>query len=311
MVAGEATADGHRRAVAGLLALSLLWALGSLRGEILPAGANGALPPMARQAMVYALASVVALAAAASRRVELPSSRQALTWTGVGVGLFVLPAVLAAMAGIWIGALERVAIFSLTPVFAVVIEPHLGAGRVVRGGLQASLLVVAGSLGIFPLDLPGSWQAGVAVGLVVLAAASASAANCCAVRLAGGLARGSLAAMAALSTGAAAGCFAVLSAVTERAAWRWQMAGGDLAWAVAIDLPAVLLLFWLMRRLTAAAMTTRFVLAPGITVGIGIALEQPAVTVRLWVGMALVAAGAGWLMRLPESEDDSSVLRLR
>jgi drug/metabolite transporter (DMT)-like permease len=310
MVAGEATAGGHRRAVAGLLALSLLWALGSLRREILPAAANGALPPMARQAMVYALASVVALAAAASRRAAWPSSRQAWAWTGVGVGLFVLPAALAAMAGTWIGALERVAIFSLTPVIAVVIEPHLGAGRTVRGGLQASLLVVAGSLGIFPLDLPGSWQAGAAVGLVVLAAASAAAANCCAVRLAGGLARGSLAAMAALSTGAAAGCFAVLSAVTERAAWRWQTAGGDLAWAVAIDLPAVLLLFWLLRRLTAAAMTTRFVLAPGITVGIGIALEQAAVTARLWVGMALVAAGALWLLRRPESEGDVSALRL-
>ena len=64
-------------------------------------------------------------------------------------------------------------------------------------------------------------------------------------------------------------------------------------------LPGLLLLFWLMRRMSAVQMTTRYVLAPLMTVMLGMALERPAVGLSTWLGILLIASGVGWLLSTP------------
>ena len=62
-------------------------------------------------------------------------------------------------------------------------------------------------------------------------------------------------------------------------------------------LPALLLLFWLMRRMAASRMTARFLLAPLLAILAGMALERSAPPLRGWIGMALLAGaqdGSCW-----------------
>ena len=79
-----------------------------------------------------------------------------------------------------------------------------------------------------------------------------------------------------------------------------------------VTLPGLLLLFWLMPRITAVRMTTRFVLAPLFAILIGMAIDRPAVGPRIWLGLLLVAAGAASLLFAPDdhSSANSSTLNL-
>jgi drug/metabolite transporter (DMT)-like permease len=38
---------------------------------------------------------------------------------------------------------------------------------------------------------------------------------------------------------------------------------------------------------------------------IGMALEQPSVGLRIWIGLLLVASGAAWLLFAPEQDNDA------
>lgn len=71
-----------------------------------------------------------------------------------------VPAALVACAQGWVSTLDRVAVFLLTPVFAVVLQPYL-QGAALRQG-RAALASVVGILCLFPLDIPGSFRSGAA-----------------------------------------------------------------------------------------------------------------------------------------------------
>ena len=62
--------------------------------------------------------------------------------------------------------------------------------------------------------------------------------------------------------------------------------------------------------MSAARMTTRFVLAPLITLLIGLVLLRPSLTLRTWLGMLLIGAGVGWLLLAAEVEPEESALPL-
>jgi drug/metabolite transporter (DMT)-like permease len=140
----------------GLLLLSVLWAVASLRTELFPHFGADTLSSAQSQAALFAVFAAVAASIAAARRVEFPRKRHAWACAGIGVGLFVVPAALVACAQGWVSTLDRVAVFSLTPVFAVVLEPYL-QGTVLRQGkaaLAGALAAVAGILCLFPLTFP-------------------------------------------------------------------------------------------------------------------------------------------------------------
>lgn len=294
------------RPALGLLLLSLLWALGSLRGDLLPQYREPALPPSEREALAFATVTLVALLVALLRKEPWPSGNQFWGSLGVGLGLFVVPSVLVALGQGWISELERVAIFSLTPVLAVVLEPHLQAmgPRQGRGALPAALAAVAGALCLFPLDVPGSPEAGLALGMVILASGCIAVANCLAVRIAHTAPNGSVAPMTALAGMGAAVGFATESLMMRQPVPTGASVIAEVPWILMIDLPALLLLFGLLRRLSATRMTARYLVAPLFTILLGMALERPSIGARFWLGLALLAAGAGWLLFAPEEQPE-------
>ncbi len=165
--------------------------------------------------------------------------------------------------------------------------------------MVGALAAVAGILCLFPLDIPGSLRAGAALCALLAVVVSIAATNCLAVRLARNLAGRATLPMAAQAGAASAFCFAVAAAFTPRASWRWSALPSQLPGLLVINLPALLLLCWLMRRLAASRMTARFLLAPLFAILAGMALEPTSPPVRAWLGMALLAGGAGWLVFAP------------
>jgi drug/metabolite transporter (DMT)-like permease len=296
---------GHTRIglspAVGLLLLSALWAVASLRTGLLPHFGADALSPAQGQAVLFFVFAAVAASIAVARRAEFPRGRRAWACAAIGLGLFVVPAAVAAYAEGWVSTLDRVAVFSLTPIFAVVLEPYLQGSEPRQGkaALVGGLAAVAGILCLLPLDIPGSFHAGVALCVLLAAAFGIAATNCFAVRLAHNLTGRSTLPMAAQAGAASTTCFAVAVAFGPRTEWHWSALPFQLLGLVVIDLPALFLLFWLMRSLSASRMTARFLFGPLFTVLAGMALEPTSLPVRAWLGIALLAGGAGWLAFAP------------
>lgn len=291
--------------VAALLALCLLWSLGSLRQELQPgmfAQVEG-VPALDRMALAYALFAVGAAGVAWGRRSRWPRGRALRDAVLVGLGMFAAPGLVMVLAGSWVPELTRVALYSLTPVFAVIVEPYVGASEnSMRGGLAAAMVAVAGTLLLFPVEMPGSFAAACGLGAVVVAVGCVAASNCVGVRVARKRESG-LAAMAAVATCTAAVVLVGAGALAERGAWSPRGLGLEMAWAALVDVPALALLFWLMERMSAARMTTRFVVAPLVTSLIGLALLQPSVSMRDGLGLVLIASGAGWMLASTDEGD--------
>jgi len=293
----------------GLLLLSALWALGTLRTELFPRFGSDTVSHALGQAVLFSIFAVMAACIAVVRRVEFPRGRSAWACAGVGLGLFLFPAALLAWAQGELSTFDRVAVFSLTPVFAAVLEPYLQGSTPSRAkaALGASLTAITGVLFLFPLSIPGSLRAGTALFALLTASFGIATANCVAVRLAVRVAERSILPMAALAAGVTAICFAAAATFNPHAAWR----SSSLLGLLVIDLPALFLLFWLMPRLAASRMTARFLLAPLMTLVLGMALEAPSVPVRAWLGTLLLGGGAGWLVFAPAERPELEGLELR
>ncbi|MGA9585677.1 MAG: hypothetical protein WBQ95_10140 [Terracidiphilus sp.] len=290
-----------------LLLLCLLWAAAALRPDLLPGSFRVARSsPLASEAVSLALFAVIAAIAAFVYKASWPRGRVLGATVLAGLGLFAVPSVLIEVARGDVDDATRVALFSLAPVFAFVFEPHLGLESTPqqRGGLAASLIAVCGTLLAFPLDLPRSASTAFASCGVVAAVASVAAANCLSVRIVCEQAARSTLSFAAIAVGSAAVALGVWSAVFEQGAWSALRFD---PWT-ALDLLPIVLLFWLMGRMTAVRMTTRFLIAPLLANLIGLAYLRPAVQLHGWLGLALIAAGSGWLLLGPEEEPLETVL---
>jgi drug/metabolite transporter (DMT)-like permease len=288
-----------------LLLLCVLWAGPSLRSDLLPGLTDNEISSsLASQAILLALFSVIAAIAACVRKAPRPRAAPLRTRILAGLGLFAVPTLLIQAAKANIDDTTRVALFSLAPVFAVVFEPHLGSPSAPpqRGALAASLVAVCGTLLVFPLDLPHSSATALAFCGILAAIASIAAANCLSVRLAQEESAPSMLSFAAIATGSAAVSLGVSSAFFDRHPWTSPRI--DLF--AALDLLALVLLFWLMRRMTAVRMTTRFLIAPLLANLVGLAFLHPGVQPRAWLGLALISAGSAWLLLAPKGEPDET-----
>lgn len=244
--------------------------------------------------MLGVFAAAAALAAGVLKR-GWPTGRGAFRTVLTGFGLFVVPAVLGFVAGERIDGATRVALFSLTPLFAVIFEPHIGSNSdqqgETRGAFAAAMIAVAGTFLVFPFELPQSYAAAGALLAVIVAAASVAAANCVGVELVRQRGICPLT-FAALSCGSASILLGIGGAIGI--VRRSSPISMD-AWAVS-DLVGLALLFWLMRRMSAMQMTTRFMIAPLAANLMTLALIRPHVEAQSWIGLLMIAQGAGWLV---------------
>jgi drug/metabolite transporter (DMT)-like permease len=284
--------------------------LGPLQADLVPNLIPASQPQFEGQALHFALLAAAASLFSLARGAPWPRGRQIWASVAIGLGLFTVPGILVALSQGWVSAPTRVALFSLVPVFAVIFEPHIGLGVEINGGLPAALAAVAGALFVYPLQVPHSIQSSLAVCAVVLAAACIAAVNCHAVRVAAALPAKSIAPLAALAGAAAALGFSVAGLLSRQGAWTWKPSAPELAWSVAIELPSLLLLFWLLPRISAVRMTTRFALAPLIAILIELALVRPTLELRNWLGLLLIAAASSWLLLAPREEPQANRLPL-
>lgn len=282
--------------IGGLLLLSLLWALRWVRADLEPgAAAGGGLGPWLNEAALLGSFAAISGIAGAVLKKRWPTGKVAIKSVLVGIGLFFVPAALNAVIQSRIDDVTRVAMFSMTPLFAVIFERHLRtederAGEI-RGGFLAAMIAVAGTLLVFPVELPRSYGSALALFGVVAAAAVVAAANCVGGEIAQsqGVSRLTL---AAVSSGSATLLLCMVGLIWHR---NGSSSAGIDAWVLA-DMVALALLFWLMRRVSAAQMTTRFLIAPLLANVISLAYLRPHVGIQSWIGLALIAAGAGWLV---------------
>lgn len=298
--------------VTALLLLCFLWSLGSLRSDLMPGIFAAGLPALEREAMhlgaMAAVAGLIALVVGAA----WPRGRQIWDAMLIGLGLFVVPALLGEAAKGSIPDLTRVALYSLAPVFAVAFEPYLGrlTESQSKGGLLAALGCVLGTLGVFPLLIPRTWEGAGSFFAVILAVACVAATNCWTVRFVSEMPLKSGASVAAIAGATGVIFLAAASRLSEHPAWNGEIVGPEIAWTTAVELPALLLLFWLMRRMSAVRMTTRFVVAPLIVNVVGFLVLRPSLRLRAGLGILLIAASAGWLLISHEQEAESEALPL-
>ncbi len=228
--------------------------------------------------------------------------------TLVGIGLFAVPALVAIGGSGRVGDTTRVALFSLTPLFAVIFEPYLGInaaeGDESRGAFLAAMAAIAGTFLVFPVELPHSYATAFVMLLVVATAALIAAANCAAVRMA--RQSPSIFTFTAAASGSAALVLGILGlAVRQQAAGSAALG----AWS-ALDVSALALLFWLMPRMSAVQITTRFLIAPLMANVMSLALLRPHVDVQSWIGLLLIAAGSARLLIAPAESGQSGLFRV-
>lgn len=298
--------------VIGLLLLCFLWSLESLRSDLLPAQFAAGLPPFEREAMHLSALAVVAWLMAGVQRAPWPRGRQIWDSILIGLGLFVVPALLGEAAKNEIPDLTRVALYSLAPVFAVAFEPYLGrlTESQSKGGLLAALGCVFGTLGVFPLAIPSTWEGAGGFLAIILAVACISATNCWAVRFICETPPQSGAPIASVASAIAAAILAGVSLISEHPVWNNWVVGPEVAWTTAVELPALVLLFWLMRRMSAVRMTTRFVVTPLIVNVVGLIVLRPSMRVRAGLSILLIAVSAGWLLASHEEDKEPDAIPL-
>lgn len=293
-----------------LLALGLLWALDSLRSDLWPGPFRAAdrLPFFEHETLRWAVLALASLALV--RRRSWPSKRTFFHCALIVLGLFVVPAVLIHAAGANVPALTRVALFTLTPLFAVIFEPFFGEPLIAnaRGAFAAALALAAGALFLFPFTLPGSSAQALAEGVLLLTVALIAALTCRAVRIARSSNAPSLPGWIFVCTAAAVISFSVISLISQPPVpidWRvWP----SLLWTLLIDFPALVGFFWLLPRLSATRITLRFVLAPLFAALMSLIAFTPSVSLSAAVGLALMAAGAVWILLGPDGLSSSSTL---
>ncbi len=286
--------------------------MGSLRSDLLPAQFAADLPTLEREALHLGALAFVGWLLSAVLRGRWPRGRQIWDSVLIGLGLFVVPALLGEVSKNDISDLTRVALYSLAPVFTVAFEPYLGrlTESQSKGGLLAALGCVIGTLGVFPLMIPRTWEGAGSFFAVILAVVSVSATNCWAVRFISDLPLKSGAPVASIAGLSAAGILAAASFVSERPVWNHAAVGPEIAWTTSVELPGLLLLFWLMRRMSAVRMSTRFVVTPLIVNVVGLFVLRPSMRLRAGLGILLIAISAGWLLISREEEIQADALPL-
>ena len=322
MAPGETPSSPRAKSFAAILLLSLLWATSNLRPDLLPDLIPESLPYFASHAFPLILLAAVSYTFIRQRKGNLPSpipiQAQILPGILIGIALFVVPAVVAWFAKSSEPNSARTALFCLVPVFTIVFQPYLGSARTPNNhALLAALIAFLGALCILPLDYPRSPQALLAFAALILAVAGVGAANCLAEAAANSATQtqAGFSLTTAIAASTAAILLAAASAIFDREAWLTMAQRGShfslatsllpaLLWSLLLDLPALILLFWSIKRFSSIRLSTRYLLAPLLTILVGIAFlrAERAIQPRTWAGLLFIACGSAYLLFAPEAD---------
>jgi drug/metabolite transporter (DMT)-like permease len=248
------------------------------------------------------LAGVILLTAAWAMRSGL-RWRTLLETFAWGFVLFALTQTISDAAGSRVHGSTELLVLGLVPFFTVFFEAQS------EGGEMRLLVPAVAGLGGLALVAQFSWPGSAAgVGWLAGLVCASGLVSLAGIRLRVVM-RGAavLPCAASGSLGAATGSFAVWALLLRQPVpWDWPSFAIEAGWAVGIDLPLILLAFWLLGRMRPVSFASRFLLVPLVTLLGSMAVLRPSVEWTTWVGLALVA-GASWALLTDRGEPSASL----
>ena len=284
-----------RRQALAFFALCLWSSAEWLTVGLLPAQ----LPLELGQGLHFLLIGMLALIFQAVRRGDgFWTPARMVSLAAVGAGTIAVPLVLLDASQAMSVAVPSVIVFSLVPVLVIVANGELFL-------LIPALAGVGGVLLLVPSQLPGSTNGWEGLGLTVTAAALTG----CGLLLLPRLLKGVTTAMAIAAISLSSGLLlSALGLVRGGASWGWGVIVFEILRGLLLDVPELVLLLWLLKKVAPYRVAARFLIAPLLTVIEGYLVLRPRLDTRTIAGVILLAAG-GWRLLTAEA-DEGPALRL-
>ena len=245
--------------------------------------------------MIYAAVGVVAIAVNGRR--PWTAARDAVRLALAAVLVIAVPELMEGWAiGHVSNALGTVAM-ALVPAMVVIVAAYQGSE--VRRLLVPALAGLGGMLLLIPVSFPQSTMGQIALGVLIVAAMLVAIGGVWIYRLLQGI---------ELAQALAGFCLA--NAAVFLVAGFFE-GGSGAGWVTGLmqGMEAVLLVV-LLRGMEPVRMGARWLVIPLVTIVEGAVLLRPELTMRMGIGMGLLAGGAGWLL-VARRSDDAAGLSLR
>jgi hypothetical protein len=260
------------------------------------------LPALELQGLRYGLIGAVAFLCGRGR---VRFGRVGLRVAVAGIGFFGVPMVIGEWARVGVPEISRSALFAMVPVVVVMAVAAGEEEHGVRRFLVPSLVGLGGLLLLLPLEFSGSLRRRLMQGAVCLAVIVVGLSSVWLYRL---LRRMALAeALAAVCFGNAVFLLAFNAAVRKELVWQWSGLVSVASPASLVDIVEVVLLVWLLREMVPVRFAARHLVIPLLTLLESYALMRPELTVRVVSGLVLLAGGAGMLLALQMSEEETTL----
>lgn len=296
-----------RKTWAVLAGFSLLCGL-TASEWLAPIEAQGEVSSLQLQGMMYAAIGLGALALGwrESRWHNLHAAYGLRLCAGCGLFFCVPMIVLDGVSG-RIPSTSVSALFAMTPVVVtLMIASRFADGPDLQRLLAPALMGLGGVLCVLPFGLPASQREWGAFAAVLLAVALAGVAAVWLHRL--------LRAVGFLEEIAVAGvCCAVFllgwCGLHGELVLKLSALRGLISFILVARMIETLLMLWLLREMEPVRFSARYCLIALLTIVEGFVLLRPELTLRLAIGIVLLAVGAGWLLaaRVRESETSLSL----
>ena len=263
-----------------------------------------------RQIILYVVVGVGGLVF--SRR-ELRTLGNRLPWVRLavaGVGFGGVPACLIHWVGSGTSSIVTSATFALLPVVVVLV---VSSGEATRcrdegwGALSPALAAFGGVLLLLPVGLPGSARGQLMLAVAFVAVVLVAISGVWIHQLMQGVA---IAETIVIVCFANATFLVICGLVGRDFMGGWSGLTTMLSLSSCVDVVQMVLLFWLLREMSPVRFATRYLVIPLLTVVEGFVVLRPEVTVRIVVGVALLAGGTAWIL-FSKVPDDGSAGMLR
>ncbi|MDW5264351.1 MULTISPECIES: DMT family transporter [Acidobacteriaceae] len=273
---------------------------------LLPAGTTDE-SPITQQACFYSLVGLIALIPAYRRVRARLQWRACLRVAAVSILLLGVPAVLGEWARNGISDINRAALFALVPFVVVMVAAARESEPSVRRFSIPTLIGFGGVLLLLPFSFPTSPRGQIIFGVLLVAIALVGFASESLYRLLRGFGMIEALAVVALSN---AVFLIACHLVNLPSAESWSGVSSLLSIHSLYNLVELLLLVWLVREMSPVRLAARYLIVPLFTVLEGFAFLHPPLTVRMAAGLALLIAGAAYLL-LSRGWDSDAVLSIR
>lgn len=270
----------------------------SSAGWLFPPLAPEPLPPLVRLALIFgALGGVGLVLCLGQRRRELPL----FYLTMAGLGFFGLPAVFFEWGGGSLSGFSRSVGFAAAPVVVILVMAFAGRDEV-RRLLLPALAGLGGVLLLLPFPVPSSvrgwWMLAGLLAVMVLVAALSVWMN--------DILKPFRLAEAVAVVGLSNALFLLFcAALSGSVAWQWSTLVSAVSISFAADAAGVVLILWLLREMAPVRLAARYLVIPLLTVLEGYVILRPEPTVRISLGAALLAVGAGVILFSREAGDEA------